>query len=121
MTWQKFENKGREWEEFYRQRWAYAKAIRSTHGVNCTGSCSWLIYVKDGIIITEMQALDYPTINEEIPPYEPRGCPRGASFSWYEYAPHRIKHPYIRKQLLKLWREELEKTKDPIKASFTSM
>ncbi|ACP37633.1 nitrate reductase, alpha subunit [Sulfolobus islandicus M.14.25] len=116
MTWQKFENKGREWEEFYRQRWAYAKAIRSTHGVNCTGSCSWLIYVKDGIIITEMQALDYPIINEEIPPYEPRGCPRGASFSWYEYAPHRIKHPYIRKQLLKLWREELEKTKDPIKA-----
>ena len=26
------------------------KVIRSTHGVNCTGSCSWNIYVKDGIV-----------------------------------------------------------------------
>jgi uncharacterized protein (DUF488 family) len=24
--------------------------VRSTHGVNCTGPCSWKVYVKDGII-----------------------------------------------------------------------
>ena len=31
----------REWEELYRRRWQYDKKVRSTHGVNCTGSCSW--------------------------------------------------------------------------------
>ena len=30
-----------EWEHFYRTRWAHDKEVRSTHGVNCTGSCSW--------------------------------------------------------------------------------
>ena len=27
-------------EEFYRERWRHDKVVRSTHGVNCTGSCS---------------------------------------------------------------------------------
>jgi len=29
----------RTWEEGYRQRWQHDKIVRSTHGVNCTGSC----------------------------------------------------------------------------------
>jgi nitrate reductase alpha subunit len=33
----------REWEDGYRQRWQHDKIVRSTHGVNCTGSCSWKI------------------------------------------------------------------------------
>ncbi|MGH3471800.1 MAG: hypothetical protein ACRDPG_07120, partial [Nocardioidaceae bacterium] len=41
---------GRGAEEFYRERWRHDKEVRSTHGVNCTGSCSWKVYVKDGII-----------------------------------------------------------------------
>ena len=41
---------GREADSFYRDRWSYDKVVRSTHGVNCTGSCSWKVYVKDGII-----------------------------------------------------------------------
>jgi nitrate reductase alpha subunit len=40
----------RKWEEFYRNRWQHDNVIRSTHGVNCTGGCSWAIYVKDGIV-----------------------------------------------------------------------
>ena len=44
----------RKWEEFYRNRWSHDNIIRSTHGVNCTGGCSWAIYVKDGIITWEM-------------------------------------------------------------------
>ena len=42
------EDGGREWENFYRDRWSYDKVVRTTHGVNCTGSCSWNIYVKNG-------------------------------------------------------------------------
>ncbi len=50
---------GRQWEEFYRNRWQHDKVVRSTHGVNCTGGCTWNIHVKDGIVTWEMQGLDY--------------------------------------------------------------
>ena len=51
---------GREGDVFYRDRWSHDKVVRSTHGVNCTGSCSWKVYVKDGIITWETQETDYP-------------------------------------------------------------
>jgi nitrate reductase / nitrite oxidoreductase, alpha subunit len=95
----------RTWEEFYRNRWSYDKRVRSTHGVNCTGSCSWEIFVKNGVVVWELQALDYPTIDPSIPPYEPRGCQRGISYSWYIYSPLRVKYPYIRGVLVDLWRK----------------
>ena len=107
----------RSWEIAYRSRWQYDKIVRSTHGVNCTGSCSWRIYVKDGIITWEIQAIDYPSNGPNMPDYEPRGCPRGASFSWYVYSPLRIKYPYIRAVLWSLWKEALEKNGgDEVKA-----
>ena len=31
---------GREANRFYRDRWSYDKVVRSTHEMNCTGSCS---------------------------------------------------------------------------------
>lgn len=71
---------GRDWERMYEDRWAHDKVVRSTHGVNCTGSCSWNIYVKNGIVTWENQAHDYPETEEDMPEFEPRGCPRGASF-----------------------------------------
>ncbi len=111
-----FNAKQRNWEEFYRNRWQHDKAIRSTHGVNCTGGCSWMVYVKDGIITWELQALDYPSLERGIPPYEPRGCQRGISFSWYIYSPIRIKYPYIRGSLMDLWRQAKDKHIDLIEA-----
>jgi nitrate reductase alpha subunit len=30
----------RSWERAYRGRWSHDKVVRSTHGVNCTGSCT---------------------------------------------------------------------------------
>jgi nitrate reductase alpha subunit len=106
----------RSWEEFYRNRWQHDRVVRSTHGVNCTGGCSWNIHVKDGIVTWEMQALDYPTLDRSLPPYEPRGCQRGISFSWYLYSPIRVKYPYIRGALLDLWREALRRYDDPVLA-----
>ncbi|MDY7083416.1 MAG: twin-arginine translocation signal domain-containing protein, partial [Halobacteria archaeon] len=38
----------REWEDLYRDEWSWDSVSRSTHSVNCTGSCSWNVYVKDG-------------------------------------------------------------------------
>ncbi|MFG6113875.1 nitrate reductase subunit alpha [Halobacillus sp. MO56] len=103
-------------ENYYRSRWQHDKVVRSTHGVNCTGSCSWKIHVKDGIITWETQQTDYPTTGPDMPEYEPRGCPRGASFSWYTYSPHRVRYPYIRSKLLEIWRNAVKKTDDPVKA-----
>ena len=108
--------KNRKWEEFYRNRWQYDKVVRSTHGVNCTGSCTWQIHVKDGIVTWEMQGLDYPKLENGIPPYEPRGCQRGISFSWYLYSPLRVKYPYIRGVLLDLWKEARSEYADPAEA-----
>lgn len=96
---------GRDWENMYEDRWAHDKIVRSTHGVNCTGSCSWNIYVKNGIVTWENQAHDYPQTPEDMPDHEPRGCQRGASFSWYLYSPLRIKYPYLRAELAEMWRE----------------
>jgi len=39
--WSQLVSKDRRWESFYRDRWQHDKVVRSTHGVNCTGSCSW--------------------------------------------------------------------------------
>jgi len=102
--WSALRSDPRAWERHYRTRWQHDKIVRSTHGVNCTGSCSWKVHVKDGLITWETQQTDYPTNGPDMPEYEPRGCPRGASFSWYVYSPLRIRHPYVRGELLELWR-----------------
>src|SRR5579875_2665614 len=114
--WSQLVGKDRDWETFYRERWQHDKVVRSTHGVNCTGSCSWNVYVKDGLITWESQAVDYPSTGPEMPEYEPRGCPRGASFSWYTYSPVRVKFPYVRGSLLELWREARARLGDPVDA-----
>ncbi|OGS97839.1 MAG: nitrate reductase subunit alpha [Gallionellales bacterium RIFCSPLOWO2_12_FULL_59_22] len=109
-------NEDRLWESAYRTRWQHDKVVRSTHGVNCTGGCSWKIFVKNGLVAFEMQQTDYPRTREDLPNHEPRGCQRGASFSWYLYSPHRIKHPLIRGRLLDLYRAERKSGKDPVEA-----
>lgn len=107
---------GREADAFYRQRFSHDKVVRSTHGVNCTGSCSWRVFVKDGLITWEAQAVDYPSTGPDMPDYEPRGCPRGAAFSWYEYSPTRIRHPYVRSVLLDAYRKAKQTHPDPVEA-----
>jgi nitrate reductase alpha subunit len=106
----------RRWEEFYRNRWQYDKLVRSTHGVNCTGGCSWGVYVKDGVITWEMQQTDYPKLESSLPPYEPRGCQRGISASWYIYSPLRVRYPYMRGALLDAWRAARRTHADPVAA-----
>ena len=106
----------RTWEDAYRNRWAHDKIVRSTHGVNCTGSCSWKIYVKGGIVTWETQQTDYPRTRDDLPNHEPRGCARGASYSWYLYSANRVKYPMVRGRLLARWRDALKVAKTPVDA-----
>ncbi|PTK28738.1 nitrate reductase subunit alpha [Mammaliicoccus sciuri] len=115
-NWSILEEKSREWEKMYRERWSHDKVVRTTHGVNCTGSCSWKVFVKNGVITWENQQIDYPSCGPDMPEFEPRGCPRGASFSWYEYSPLRVKFPYVRGKLWKLWKAALSEFGDPVVA-----
>jgi nitrate reductase / nitrite oxidoreductase, alpha subunit len=105
----------RDWEDVYRNRWRHDKIVRSTHGVNCTGSCSWKIYVKSGVVTWETQQTDYPRTRPELPNHEPRGCARGASYSWYLYSANRVKTPLVRARLMKIWRK-LRETQSAIEA-----
>ncbi len=105
----------RAWEDSYRKRWQHDKVVRSTHGVNCTGSCSWKVYVKGGIVTWETQQTDYPRTRPDLPNHEPRGCSRGASYSWYLYSANRVKYPLVRARLVKLWREA-RATMNPVAA-----
>src|SRR6185312_5454549 len=102
--WGEARTEARQWEDGYRNRWAHDKVVRSTHGVNCTGSCSWKIHVKQGVVTWETQQTDYP-----------RGCSRGASYSWYLYSANRLKYPMVRGRLLKRWRE-LREALPPVQA-----
>lgn len=105
----------RAWEDSYRKRWQHDKVVRSTHGVNCTGSCSWKVYVKGGIVTWETQQTDYPRTRPDLPNHEPRGCSRGASYSWYLYSANRVKYPLVRARLIKLWRDA-RATMNPVAA-----
>ena len=111
-----FQVGGRQADSFYRDRMSHDKVVRSTHGVNCTGSCSWKVFVKDGIITWEAQQTDYPSVGPDRPEYEPRGCPRGAAFSWYTYSPTRVRYPYVRGVLLEMFREARARLGDPVAA-----
>src|SRR5690606_15741432 len=108
-------NEDRRWEDGYRKRWQHDKVVRSTHGTNCTGSCSWKVYVKGGIVTWETQQTDYPRTRPDLPNHEPRGCQRGASYSWYLYSANRVKYPMVRGKLIRLWREA-RRTMNPVEA-----
>ena len=73
------------------------------------------VYVKNGLITWETQQTDYPRTRPDLPNHEPRGCPRGASYSWYVYSAQRVKYPMIRGILAEMWRDA-RKTMSPIEA-----
>ena len=64
---------GRDWENMYRDRWSFDKVVRSTHGVNCTGPCSWNIYVKNELVAWENQVHDCLEISPEMQKNSRRG------------------------------------------------
>ena len=113
--WGQTTRENRDWEDTYRNRWRHDKIVRSTHGVNCTGSCSWKIYVKSGVVTWETQQTDYPRTRAGLPNHEPRGCARGASYSWYLYSANRVKNPLIRGSLMRAWRT-MRATMTPVAA-----
>lgn len=95
-TWNPSQYSYTAWEDLYRRQWTFQTAGRSTHSVNCTGSCSWKVLVKNGVIWRDEQAADYPAISKSVPDYNPRGCQKGACAADFEYGRQRVKYPLKR-------------------------
>src|SRR3990170_1230131 len=85
-------------EDIYRQRWRWDKVVKGTHVLNCwyQRNCCFNVYVKDGVVLREEQAGDYPQTNASVPDFNPRGCPTGACYSHQMYHAARVLHPLKR-------------------------
>ena len=87
-----------DWQDIYRQRWAWDSISKGTHYVNCwyQRGCNWNVYVKDGLVLREEQAATYEQTNPAVPDYNPRGCQKGACYSERMYDADRVKFPLKR-------------------------
>jgi len=87
----------RSWEDVYREEWTWDRVVKVTHTrVNCISACSLDAYVKDGIVWREEQNATYEKAFEDVPDFNPRGCPMGCVYSSVMYDPTRIKYPMKR-------------------------
>lgn len=86
----------RNWEDLYRNEWAWDKVGHAAHCINCMGNCGWNVYVKDGIVIREEQIAKYPQVNPNVPDANPRGCNKGAIHSTSMYEADRLRYPLKR-------------------------
>ncbi|MCK9518898.1 MAG: molybdopterin-dependent oxidoreductase, partial [Dehalococcoidia bacterium] len=87
----------REWEDVYRDEWTWDRVVKVTHTrVNCISACSLDAYVKDGIVWREEQNATYEKSFDDVPDFNPRGCPSGCIYSALMYDPMRIKYPLKR-------------------------
>jgi DMSO reductase family type II enzyme molybdopterin subunit len=87
----------RGWEDVYREQWTWDRVVKVTHTrVNCISACSLDAYVKDGIVWREEQNATYEKSFDDVPDFNPRGCPSGCVYSSLMYDPMRIKYPLKR-------------------------
>ncbi|MBI2351565.1 MAG: molybdopterin-dependent oxidoreductase [Deltaproteobacteria bacterium] len=79
--------------------WKWDRVVKASHLTNCAyqQACNFNLYVKDGVILREEQAANYPARNDpSVPDFNPRGCQKGACYVHRMYDPTRIKYPMKR-------------------------
>lgn len=88
-------------EEMYRNEFSFTRGkVEDTgyayHCVNCQGNCAWEIWSHNGVVTRENQSAKYPSINPNIPDFNPRGCNKGVQHSQVMYEKDRILYPMKR-------------------------
>jgi complex iron-sulfur molybdoenzyme family reductase subunit alpha len=88
-------------EDMYRLEFADTLGDSGEHGfayhcVNCQGNCAWQVWSKDGKVTRENQSASYPSIADDIPDANPRGCNKGVQHSQTMYEPDRLLYPMRR-------------------------
>jgi DMSO reductase family type II enzyme molybdopterin subunit len=85
--------------ELRARQWEWDRVVKGSHLVNCAYqlACNMNLYVKDGVVLREEQAANYPPPNDPgTPDVNPRGCQKGACYAQRMYDPTRIKYPVKR-------------------------
>lgn len=79
------------------KQWDWDRVVKGTHPTNCWYSkcCNYNLYAKDGIVLREEVAGNYPP-RGEAPDFNPRGCQKGACYVHRMYDPTRVKYPLKR-------------------------
>jgi DMSO reductase family type II enzyme molybdopterin subunit len=86
-----------DWRDLWRERWTWDRVVHSSHArANCVSTCSWNVFVKDGIAWREEQNAIYQASESGVPDFNPRGCQKGACYTDLMYEPSRITHPLKR-------------------------
>lgn len=88
-------------ESMYRDEFSFTYGKKEEHGfayhcVNCQGNCAWEVWSNNGIVTRENQSARYPSINEKIPDFNPRGCNKGVQHSQVMYEKDRLLYPMKR-------------------------
>ncbi len=85
------------WQDIWRGRWTWDRVVHSSHArANCVSTCSWNVFIKDGIAWREEQNAIYEASEPSVPDFNPRGCQKGACYTHLMYEPARITHPLRR-------------------------
>jgi DMSO reductase family type II enzyme molybdopterin subunit len=86
-----------DFTDVWRERWTWDKVVHSSHTrANCISTCSWNIFVKDGIAWREEQNAIYEQSEPGVPDFNPRGCQKGACYTHLMYEGSRVVHPLRR-------------------------
>jgi len=86
-----------DWSDVYRERWRWDKVVHSSHTrANCISTCSWNVFVKDGIAWREEQNAIYEQSEPGVPDFNPRGCQKGGCYTHLMYEASRVTHPLKR-------------------------
>jgi DMSO reductase family type II enzyme molybdopterin subunit len=84
-------------EDHYRDIWRWDKVVWGTHTVDCyPGNCPMRVYIRDGRVVREEQAGNFPIIEPGVPDMNPLGCQKGACWSQTLAAPDRVLYPLHR-------------------------
>jgi len=86
-----------DWTDVYRERWRWDKVVHSSHTrANCISTCSWNVFVKEGIAWREEQNAIYAQSEPGVPDFNPRGCQKGGCYTHLMYEASRVVHPLKR-------------------------
>jgi nitrate reductase alpha subunit len=91
----------RDWEQVYRDQYAYDSSFTFVCAPNDTHNCGLRGFLRNGIMVRTEQNYDGGRIgdldgNKSTVHWNPRGCSKGFTFQRRVHGPYRLKHPMVR-------------------------
>ncbi len=92
----------RDWEEIYRDQYAYDSTFDWVCSPNDTHACRVRAYVRNGVVTRLGSTYDYQSYadlygNNATVNWNPRQCAKGYTFHRILYGPFRLRHPIVRR------------------------